>query len=40
MSGLMDEWLQVPVDRVPPRVGRLVLLMGLTALMVLSAFAR
>lgn len=32
----MDEWLKVPVDRVPPKVGRMVVLMGLTALLVMS----
>lgn len=36
----MDEWLVVPADRETPRVGRLVLLMGLTALVLMSAFGR
>jgi len=31
----MDEWLRVPADRDPPRVGRLVLLMGLTMLVMM-----
>jgi len=31
----MDEWLVVPADRETPRVGRLVLLMGLTVLLMM-----